>query len=117
MPIDLAFAIERYAELLEYLPADEETEEVMYTRSYRDYVHDFLMQGQPPTLEHTRMLREADERLLAMREYVISRFPWVVARDDLPPERWWWWLHRAPASNGARASAHSEQTAYDGAGN
>lgn len=110
MPIDLAFAIERYAELLEYLPTDEETEEVMYTLSYRDYVHDFLMQGQQPTSEQARMLREADERLLAMREHLIRRFPWVVARDDLPPERWWWRLHRCAALEGARASMRSEHT-------
>jgi hypothetical protein len=106
VPIDLAFAIERYAELLEYLPTDEETEEVMYTLGYRDYVHDFLTQGEQPTPEHARLLREADERLLAMRDRLVRRFPWVFARDDLPPERWWWRLHRAAAPEGAQALTH-----------
>jgi hypothetical protein len=93
---DLAFEIERYAELIEYFPGEDEPEEIIYALIYRDCVHDRLKQGEKLTPLLAQKLAEADARLKSMRSDLVRRFPGVFLTNRAPRDYWWWHLDEGP---------------------
>ena len=95
MARDLVSSIERYLALVDYLPGDEEAEEVMYTFICRDEIHDALREGAELPTPLAVKLDEADGKVLSIREDLVRRFPDVFI-DRAPREYWWWHLDKGP---------------------
>ena len=95
MARDLAFSVERYVELVESLPHEDEAEEVIYTFLYRDEIHDALKQGAKLSARLVELLEAADRRLLSMHGDLVQRFPEVFGRG-VSAEYWWWHLDKGP---------------------
>ncbi|MBI4321980.1 MAG: hypothetical protein HY675_26100 [Chloroflexi bacterium] len=93
MARDLDLSVERYVALVDYLPGEEEAEEVMYTFLYRDEVHDALKAGGKLPVPLAERLEEADRKVMSMREDLVRRFPGVFI-DRAPREYWWWHLDK-----------------------
>lgn len=95
MARDLAFSVERYAELVESFPREDEAEEVIYTFLYRDEIHDAVKEGAKLSARSAELLDAADRKLLSMHADLARRFPDVFGRGA-PAEYWWWHLDKGP---------------------
>ena len=99
MSEELEFDVRMWAAQAPMLSEYDEYLEVSGALVWRDEIQKALDAGEPLSSEYRAMLREADDKLMAQREELVSRFPYVFTPDRQeagPHSYWWWFLNEGP---------------------
>ena len=96
MSLELAADVHTYAAMVRNLRLYDDWMEVTNLLVWRDAIAKDLMGGGLLGADDQSMLRDADDRLLAERSWLLRRFPRAFEDRGAPPASWWWHLRQGP---------------------
>jgi len=97
MSASLARDLDVYAAMAEKMHLYDELAEVENVLIWRDVIQERIAAGERLSDVEERELEHADDLLVAQRDRLVRRFPWVFENSaSIPRERWWWHLDEGP---------------------